>query len=856
MDLELDLDYDLAGSQQTGAELSSPLRMTPSSPLVSHADIDAMLEEEGLMADVGTGGVEVGARDMFEIPGVPKAEPSSPGEGEGEGRPSQTPFFQESQQRTFILGTTICIDDISERLREFFYEHRFPDTTEPVYLPLFQQIHDTQICFMDLDCADVLAFNRALYWDLVRFPQEVIALMDMCVTSIYNELFEEEATEELDAISFLPRGSIEIRPFHVVPFSPEHAARIETGMRGLDAAQLNTLVTLRGMVTRCSAVIPDMRQAHYMCSFCRNPTDVPVERGCIKEPPRCGNCNKRQTMKIVHNRSVFSDKQLIKLQETPDSIPEGETPQTVNLCVYDAMVDAVQPGDRVVVTGIFRAQPVQVSRKQRTIRSVFKTYVDVLHFEKTEGTGHEEEISEAAAAAAEAALEQRREALTSSLDPGSEAAHRQNALDKRLLLREEEFRSLAAAGDVYARLVASLAPSIWELDDIKRGILCLLFGGVQKKFQQSAEGRFRGEINVLLVGDPGTSKSQLLQYVHKIAPRGIYTSGKGSSAVGLTAYVTKDPDTKQAVLESGALVLSDKGVCCIDEFDKMSDQTRSILHEAMEQQTVSIAKAGIICSLNARTSILASANPRESRYNPQMSVVENIDLQPTLLSRFDLIYLVLDKPNPVTDQKLAAHLVSLYYEDYGSHAADTLSVELLKDYIMFARRFVHPVITEDAFQKLVNGYVAMRRMGGNGKTITATPRQLESLIRLSEALARMRLSTSVENGDVDEAIRLMKVAMQQAAIDPRTGTLDMDLIQTGRSASSRQRMASLVEEVRRIMNRRKRLRFDELFTMITKQSSASTTLSRKELHEAIQQLVDEGGVSTLGDIRNLRIQVA
>lgn len=302
------------------------------------------------------------------------------------------------------------------------------------------------------------------------------------------------------------------------------------------------------------------------------------------------------------------------------------------------------------------------------------------------------------------------------------------------MAREQEIRALAHEPDLYDRLARSLAPSIFELDDIKKGVLCQLFGGNAKEFEG---GRIRGELNVLLVGDPGVSKSQILGYVNKIAPRGIYTSGRGSSAVGLTAYVTRDPESREMVLESGALVLSDMGVCCIDEFDKMSESARSMLHEVMEQQSVSIAKGGIVCNLNARTAVLASANPVGSRYNPRMSVIENIQLPPSLLSRFDLIYLVLDKTNEASDRRLARHLVALFWDSPPATQQALIDPSLLRDYIAYARKVARPRLSEDAAKILIDGYLDWRRMGRNNKVISATPRQLESLIRISEALVSL-----------------------------------------------------------------------------------------------------------------------
>ena len=731
------------------------------------------------------------------------------------------------------------------------------------YIKAMRLCHEKDNTNLDVDCSHLESYDPWLYERLVMYPQELIPLFDV----VANKIYEDQVLPDEEKANFQMLPSLEVRPFNLVE---KHA------MRNLNPSDIDRMVAVKGMVTRCSAVIPELKGAFFKCLTCgASPDIVVVNRGRVNEPPlKCLQCRNQGTMTLIHNRCFFANKQQVKMQETPDVIPEGATPNTVNMCVFDSLVDEAKPGDRVEVTGVYRAVPIRVAPNQRAIRSIYKTYLDIIHIRKdtkgklrnTAKKDDNEDMKDAEYTKTGSGnvdddvtnMDSQQhtqdnetintETMASNISPRGDAELEFSPA------RIREIEELSRQPDVYDRLAKSVAPSIWELEDIKKGILCQLFGATNKTFKGASANKVRGDINILLVGDPGVAKSQLLTYVHRVAPRGMYTSGSGSSAVGLTAYVSRDPETKDMVLESGALVLSDRGVCCIDEFDKMGDGARSMLHEVMEQQTVSIAKAGIIAVLNARTSVLASANPVGSRYNPNMSIVDNLHLPPTLLSRFDLLYLVLDQPNPETDRRLARHLVSLHYKDPPKRAKATVSAELLTDYISYAKQTCHPVLGDEAGDELVQGYVEMRRLGSSGgrKVVTATPRQLESLIRISEALARMRLSKTVEKQDSTEALRLMRVAMQSAAIDPRTGLIDMDKILTGHSAADRKQRADIAEGVDDILQGMpgRKARLSEIVLKL-KELNAAIEISMQEVRDSALLLAEQDRAIVKGDLVQL-----
>jgi replicative DNA helicase Mcm len=507
---------------------------------------------------------------------------------------------------------------------------------------------------------------------------------------------------------------------------------------------IGKFVSVDGIVRKTDEIRPRIETGVFECRSCLRLHEVEqTNSNAVSEPTICSECGGR-SFRLLQEESKYIDTQTARIQEPLDKLSGGTEPKQMLITLEDDLVDNLNPGDNVRITGTLKT-----FREERSGK--FKNYIYCNHIEPLEQEFEELELSEE---------------------------------------DEEQIIELAKDPHIYEKIIKSTAPSIKGYRDVKEAIALQLFGGTPKEFEDKT--RLRGDIHILIVGDPGIGKSQMLKYVSKLAPRSIYTSGKGTTGAGLTAAAVRD-ELGGWSLEAGALVLGDMGNVCVDELDKMRAEDRSALHEALEQQTISIAKAGIMATLNSRCSVLAAANPKFGRFDRFKAVAEQIDLPSPILSRFDLTFVIEDKPNVDNDRELAQHILKIHQSDRIEYEIEP---ELLRKYIAYARKYVKPVLTDEATKVLEEFYVSMRNSSNDEDSpVAITARQLEAIIRLAEASAKIKLRDEVLAEDARKAVQLQQTCLREVGLDPETGKIDIDMVEGRQPKSERDKLQKIIDEI-------------------------------------------------------------
>ena len=595
----------------------------------------------------------------------------------------------------------------------------------------------------------------------------VVDYNDLVLFPIIESHFNEDPDQILDAFSRAIKEILKERfPDYAEKIKHDIRARIanfpvQRSLRQINSEIITKMTSVSGMVVRSSEVKPLAKEVTYKCLDKHISKFTLLDGMSLNASVKCQTPNcKHTSLAIIPEASRFIDFQILRLQELPEDLPPGQLPHYVNVSIKQDLVDYARPGDRIVLTGIVRIEQERISGVSKSESALYRLRMDGNNVEFIGGKG----------------LKSSRRTEREEISPDE----------------EKIVKSLAKNPDIYDRLIASFAPHIKGHALFKEAILLLIVGSTQRVLTDGT--KIRGDINVFLVGDPGTAKSEMLKFCARIAPRGLYTSGRGSTAAGLTAAVVRDA-SGIFMLEAGAVVLGDQGLVCIDEFDKMRPEDRSALHEVMEQQSASIAKGGIVATLNARTSILAAANPMFGKYDPFKNLTENVNLPIPLLTRFDLIFVVRDIPQKERDRQIAQHIIS----QHGASGTDTTSlvdIDILTKYLAYAKR-IDPVLTKEAETEIMEFYLKMRSIEDEDKEkmITITPRQLEGLIRLATARARLLLKNQVEKDDAERAIFLFNEMLENAGVDVNTGKVDIGTLQ-GRPRSEASKLSTFMETIR------------------------------------------------------------
>jgi len=606
-----------------------------------------------------------------------------------------------------------------------------PDETKAIWEEFFS-LHATELGLFTLadlypdvrtvliDFYDLVDFSSEFAEDILNHPEYYLKL---------GEVALKEYIEDYKDYHLRLKNVFLLHPIRV---------------NDITSRDIGKLIKIDGTIRKVADARPLITVAAWKCSDCGGVSMVPTEEGKLVKPLKCAVCGKSKwkvTFKLLPSESRKVDFKEIEVQDNPENLGGSQQPRMLSLHLLDDLATTeISPGDRVEVIGIVKAAPLGSKNNPSAQMGL---YMEVVNIEKKNKDWSSIEISES---------------------------------------DEEEIRALSRKDNLIDLFKQSVAPSIWGHDIIKEALVLQLFGGVPKVLPGGT--RKRGDIHILLVGDPGTAKSEILLQISRIAPRAIYTTGKGTSAAGLTAAAVKDKDNVW-VLEAGALVIADKGMACIDEIDKMSEEDRRAIHTAMEQQIVTVDKAGIHTTLPARCSILAAANPVSGRFDISTSLTAQINLDPALLTRFDAIFKIVDIPDEMRDTAIARHLIDVHYageknEDDAlqSQYTPVIDVELLRKYVVYAKQ-IRPKMSEEAKKFIEKTYVKMRNAYTETGTVSITPRQLEAMIRFAEASARLRLSEVVTLEDAERAARIVEYYLKDVASDLDSGIIDIDSLYGG-----------------------------------------------------------------------------